>query len=98
MDFEWDEEKNAANQEKHFISFEEAVTIFDGQVLRVVDDRKDYGEDRYIVHGELVLEEGKTVIIVITTERGSKTRIISARTGSRKERSKYYEYINQRKT
>ena len=59
MDFEWDEEKNTANQEKHLISFEEAVSIFDGPVLRVLDDRKDYGEERYIVHGALVLERGR---------------------------------------
>jgi uncharacterized DUF497 family protein len=31
--FEWDEEKNLANQRKHGISFEEAPTIFEGPML-----------------------------------------------------------------
>ena len=29
MKFEWDEEKNAANKEKHRISFETAAHVFD---------------------------------------------------------------------
>jgi len=29
--FEWDEEKNLANQSKHGSSFEEASTIFEGR-------------------------------------------------------------------
>jgi hypothetical protein len=33
LQFEWDENKNATNFQKHGISFEEAKEIFDGVVL-----------------------------------------------------------------
>jgi uncharacterized DUF497 family protein len=36
--FEWDKEKNLANQRKHGISFEEASTIFEGPVLSLEDE------------------------------------------------------------
>ena len=33
MQFEWDETKNQKNQQKHYISFEEAAEIFQGVVF-----------------------------------------------------------------
>lgn len=44
MEFEWDEEKNKANQRKHRISFEEAAEIFCYPMYELVDTRFDYGE------------------------------------------------------
>ncbi len=37
--FEWDQRKNAANIEKHEVSFEMAARIFDGPTLETVDER-----------------------------------------------------------
>lgn len=53
MDFEWDEAKNAENQTKHGMSFEEATPIFDGPILTKIDDREEYGEMREISMGML---------------------------------------------
>ena len=90
--FEWGDEKNATNLEKHGISFEEAVGIFDGPVLTNTDDRFDYGEVREISIGFL----GDTVVLSVThTERGKRKRLISARKASRAERRMFYDYLER---
>ena len=95
MEFEWDDEKNRINEEKHLITFEEASAIFAGDVLTFIDDRFDYGETRLISFGELYLAdvEATVVIVVVHTERSGRVRIISARRASRKEREAYYEHV-----
>ena len=45
MHFEWDEEKNKANIQKHGLDFAEAREIFTAPILVALDDREDYGED-----------------------------------------------------
>ncbi len=95
MNFEWDEAKNQSNIRKHLISFEEAKTIFEGEVLTFADDRFHYAEERYISFGELVLADGSLVIAVVHTERQKRTRLISARRANRRERRQYYEYIHR---
>lgn len=86
MDFEWDEAKNATNKLKHGISFERAVTIFEGRVRTVVDDRLDYGEVREISFGAL---GDATIVAVVHTDRSGRRRLISARRASAKERTFY---------
>jgi len=49
-DFEWDDEKNASNLQKHGIRFEEAVSIFDGLVL-TGEDIGLQGESRSAASG-----------------------------------------------
>jgi uncharacterized DUF497 family protein len=53
------------------------------------DDRRDYGEDRYVVYGEARNE----VITLVYTWRGSGRRIISARKATKGEREAYYSAI-----
>lgn len=84
--FEWDEAKNAQNRAKHGVAFEEATTIFDGLVLTREDDRRDYGETRWLSMGLLA---GEMVIVVAHTKRHGRIRIISARPASRTERKIY---------
>ena len=90
MKFEWDETKNQANIRKHGVSFEIAKRIFEGPVLTWPDNRMDYGEDRYISVG---LVERTALIVVAHTDRESRTRLISARPASRRERQAYHERI-----
>ncbi|MDE0434405.1 MAG: BrnT family toxin [Bryobacterales bacterium] len=90
MKFEWDETKNQANIRKHGVSFEIAKRIFEGPVLTWLDNRMDYGEDRYISVG---LVERTALIVVAHTDRESRTRLISARPASRRERQAYHERI-----
>lgn len=45
MEFEWDEEKNQKNLEKHGIGFESAEEVFSQPYVKKRDERKDYGEE-----------------------------------------------------
>lgn len=92
MEFEWDENKNRQNRNKHGISFEEAKEIFDGIIFTAIDDRYDYGEIREISIGAI---QGIVIVTVAHTERKGKIRLISARKATPKERRTYYEYLAQ---
>lgn len=87
MEFEWDEEKNAANIRKHGVGFEQAKDIFEGLVVTDVDDRFDYGELREVGYGMIA---GGVVLVVVHSSRGGRLRIISARLATRAERERYY--------
>jgi len=92
MKFEWDDKKNLSNIEKHGISFEEAKSIFFDSIAIVDEDKRfKYGETRFVIIGKIYLDIINRNIIgtVIYTNRGDKTRIISARKASRKERKLY---------
>ncbi len=90
MQFEWDKDKNRSNIEKHGVSFELAVGIFDHPRLDRIDDRQDYGETRIISLGVV---SNVVVLTVVHTDREGRTRLISARRASRKERALYHAKI-----
>ena len=51
-DFEWDAAKAAQNYKKHGIGFETAIRVFDDAfAIERLDEREDYGEDRYSILG-----------------------------------------------
>jgi uncharacterized DUF497 family protein len=79
--FEWDENKNKKNIEKHGIDFREAQRIWNAEPVEL-SRRTTAGEERILVAGET---EGKFITVVYTERRGS-IRIISARPSNRKER------------
>jgi uncharacterized DUF497 family protein len=85
LEFEWDEGKRQQGIEKHGVDMVYAALIFEGPVLTVVDDRMDYGEVREISLG-LVEDE---VFLVVHTQRGEVTRIISGWKGGRNDRHRY---------
>jgi uncharacterized protein len=85
MVFEWDSAKNEANIAKHGIDFEDAIGIFEGPVLERPDERRDYGESRFIAFG--ILDDRE--IAVVYTIRATRHRIISARRASKNERKEY---------
>lgn len=86
MKFEWDENKNQLNFQKHGIRFEDIVTLFeDPNRIQFQDLRKDYGETRWKTVG-LVFG---LIFSVTYTLRGSAIRLISARRASQKERNLY---------
>ena len=86
MEFEWDENKNKSNQEKHGIDFNDAKDIFnDPNRINSEDNRKDYGEKRWIAIGMVA----NIFLTVVYTIRDAAIRIISARRSNRKERQAY---------
>jgi hypothetical protein len=89
MEFEWNPDKAAINLQKHGISFQEAATVF-GDLLSVTFPDPDHsiGEDRYVIIGMSRLGQ---LLVVSHTDRGNRTRIISARRATRQERRFYEE-------
>ncbi len=86
MDFEWDENKNSINNEKHGFDFNMAKLVFlDKNRVTFQDKRKDYGESRWVTIGKM----NKIIIVVVFTIRNMIIRIISARIANRKERKMY---------
>ena len=89
IEFEWDAKKAAKNLRKHGVSFGEAATVFaDNFSATVPDPDHSLDKDRYITIG---LSRGFRLLMVAHTERGKRTRIISARELTHKERKQYEE-------
>jgi uncharacterized DUF497 family protein len=86
--FEWDAKKATSNIKKHGVTFDEATTVFgDPLSLLMVDPGHSDDEQRYIVMGVSVRSR---LLVVSFAERTPRTRIISARPATSKER-KHYE-------
>jgi hypothetical protein len=86
MKFIWDRRKNDANIEKHGLDFADAYKVFGSPMLTGIDDREDYGEDRWIGMG---LMDIRVVVIVFTKPEEDTIRIISFRKATTDERKKY---------
>jgi uncharacterized DUF497 family protein len=87
LEFEWDEAKAEGNLKKHGVSFLTAAAIFSNERLERTDDRKDYGEVRWIALGRVGIE----VYRVVFTWRGENLiRIVSAQKASKDEQEIYY--------
>lgn len=86
MKYEWDGEKKAANEAKHGIGFEEAVTFEWDAAFVTCDLRADYGEPRFTALGFIEA----CLCVMIFTRRGDVIRIISLRKANARER-KFYE-------
>lgn len=91
--FEWDENKNRINQQKHGISFEEASTVFYDDYAVLFDD-PDHSEEeeRFLIIG---ITSKEKVCIVSHCYRSSdqKIRIISARKATKPEQKIYLENL-----
>ena len=91
--FDWDENKNRINLEKHGITFEEASTVFcDDRAILFDDPEHSMDEDRFLLLG---MSETSKVCIVCHCYRESDTviRFISARQATRKEEQRYVRGI-----
>ena len=89
MKFEWDEEKERINIEKHGIDFRTAVQVFhDENRIEYFDKIHSIGEDRYITIG--MIGERMIIITLVYTQRVDVIRVISARVATKKER-RFYE-------
>ncbi len=91
MQFEWDEEKEKKNIEKHGIDFETAARVFgDENRLEFYDEAHSESEDRYITIG--LIDEVAYIVMVVYTEREEAIRLISARKATKQEGRMYYDY------
>lgn len=89
MTFEWDENKAVRNQNVHGVAFAEAATVFEDPYFVVLtDDAHSFAEQRYLIIGE---SNQHRVVLVVYTERGEATRLISARPATTREEKVYEE-------
>ncbi|AZU05333.1 hypothetical protein X907_2825 [Glycocaulis alkaliphilus] len=95
MEFEWDEAKNRANLEKHGISFDRAVLVFEGDYVTTQARLMPDGEVRQKTIGML---DDLLMVSVIHTDREGVTRLISARPAKRNERAFYHGTHRPRET
>ena len=92
MEFEWDDAKSDTCFTQRGFDFAYVIRAFlDSNRLINRDDRRDYGEDRYRLLGEI---EGR-VFVVIFTVRDSAIRIISARKANKREVEEYDKNARQ---
>ena len=92
IDFEWDENKNRINIEKHGISFEEAATVFyDDNAVLFDDPDHSTEEERFLILG---ISQRAHLCIVSHCYRGADDiiRIISARKATKREAETYNAY------
>jgi len=94
MKYEWDENKNKLNQQKHGISFEEAKEVFaDPLQISKLDKRFSYFEERWITVGSTSQHKVLVVANLFFTDDGEEIiRIISARKANKQERESYERY------
>jgi uncharacterized DUF497 family protein len=87
--FRWDPRKDAHNQEKHGISFEEAKSVFLDENARLIQD-PDHStdEERFILLG---LSAALRMLVVCHCYRDAEAtiRIISARKATKSEAKNY---------
>ena len=80
--------KAEANLNAHGVSFELARTVSrDPFAIEFLEDREDYGEDRFLIIG---MAEGQVLLFVAYTEREDRIRIISARRTTQYEQDDYF--------
>ena len=73
--FEWDENKNEYNRQKHNVPFEEAQYVFsDSNRIIAKDLEHSESEERYYCFGKI----GENVVTVRFTYRNNKIRLIGA--------------------
>lgn len=85
--FEWDDAKAETNWRDHGVAFHNAVeACHDHFAVEDIDDRENYGEERINLLG---MCDG-VLLHVTYTERGNRTRLISARKAEKHEHEYYY--------
>jgi uncharacterized DUF497 family protein len=86
MAITWDEAKRTKTLAERGLDFADAGEVLRGDRFTRRDDRRSYGEVRYITAGYL----GSRFVVIVWTQRGDNQRIISMRYGHEWE-EKHYE-------
>lgn len=86
VEYEWDEEKAAANLRKHAVDFADAVLVFEDELAVTIADPGSRRERRYITMGH---DPYGRLLVVVYTWREDRIRLISARAATGSERRHY---------
>ena len=92
MEFEWDELKSEACFQKRGFDFTYAAQAFvDPDRTIEIDNRRDYGEERYRLTGNI---KGRLYVVAYTTRDGI-IRIISAHKANQREIKRYEDSTHE---
>jgi uncharacterized DUF497 family protein len=81
----YDPDKRERTLAERGLDFDDAAEVFAGTTIEFVDDRRDYGEVRWISLGLL---RGRMVVLVWTA-RGDARHVISMRKANEREQEKH---------
>lgn len=85
MKVSYDRRKKERTLAERELDFDDAVHVFAGTTIDFIDDRLDYGEERWITFGRL---KGRLVALV-WTPRGKARHIISMSKANDREQKKF---------
>jgi len=71
----FDPAKRDATLRERGLDFNDAAAIFRGRSLTISDDRRDYGEARFVTYGWI----GTIAVALVWTQRPESVRVISMR-------------------
>jgi uncharacterized protein len=83
---DFDPRKHLKNLAERGIGFDRAADFDWAAALICKDDRKDYGEDRYVAIGPI----GGRLHVLVFTPREGRPRVISLRKANERERTLYH--------
>lgn len=89
MRITYDPAKRDKTLSERGLDFEDALLVFAGTTVEVVDDRKDYGERRIVCYGRL---HGRVVVIGYTP-RGAARHVFSMRKANDREQTRLAPYL-----
>jgi len=89
MNIEFDQDKRDQTLRERGLDFARAGEVFSGVTVTGDDNRRDYGEQRYVTVGLL----DHRAVVLVWTQRGTARRIISMRHANAREKSKYSPYL-----
>lgn len=84
MRITFDPAKREKTLRERGLDFEDAAQVFAGRTLTRLDDRKDYGEDRYQTFGYL----RRRMVEVVWTPRDDARHVISMRKANAREQAR----------
>lgn len=86
MRFTWHEEKRRTTLAKRGLDFADAEEVFGGPTFTFEDERRDYGERRWVTMGLL----REKVVVIVHTETEDEIRVISMREAERDEQRLFF--------
>jgi len=86
MRFSWHESKRQTTLKKRGLDFAHAEQIFLGPTFTFEDDRRDYGEQRWVTLGLL----REKVVVIVHTETEDEIRVISMREADKDEQLLFF--------
>ena len=85
MKISFDAAKRDRTLAERGLDFKDAVDVFGGRTIDFIDDRRDYGEQRWLTFGKL----RRRMVVIVWTPRFGLRHVISMRKANGREHEKF---------